>query len=104
MPIDQPPGRADLFAWLGLVDPGTSPDEYDLCLAAALEAQAQRCDVTVYGAELHEAALRRTARDLAGRGMSLGTYDSADFGQQYLPRWDAITQSLEAPWLLGGFA
>lgn len=104
MAADQPPGRADLMAWLGLVDPGTSPDEYDLCLAAALGSQAARCDVTVYGPELHEAALRRAARDVAGRGMSLGVYDSPDFGQQYLPRWDSIVQTLEAPYLLGGFA
>lgn len=105
MPFDQPPSRADLMAWLGMVDPGgPGPDEYDLCLAVALEGQAQRCDVTVYGAELHEAALRRAAREISGRGMSLGIYDSPDFGQQYLPRWDALIEAQEMPYRLGGFA
>lgn len=102
--FDQPPSRADLMAWLGMVDPGTSPDHYDLCLDAALAAQAARCDVSTYGPELHEAALRRTTRDLSAKGMALGVYDSPDFGQMYLPRWDAVTNNLEAPYLLGGFA
>lgn len=105
MPFNQPPSRDDLMSWLGLVDPGTGPDdEYDLCLAVAREAQAQRCDVSIYGPELFEAVLRRAARELAGRGMSLGVYDSPDFGQQYLPRWDALVQAQEAPYLIGGFA
>lgn len=104
MPFDQPPSRAELLAWLGMVDPGTSPDEYDLCLASAIEGQAQRCDVTVYGAELHHAALRRGGRSISARGMSLGIYDSPDFGQQYLPRWDSEIEALEMPYRLGGFA
>ena len=104
MPFDQPPSRADLLAWLGMVDPGTSPDEYDLCLEVALEGQEARCDVTLYSAALHEAALRRAAREVSGRGMSLGIYDSPDFGQQYLPRWDALVEAQEMPKRLGGFA
>ena len=105
MAFDQPPSRAELLAWLGMADPGTGPDdEYDLCLAVALAAQAQRCDVSEYGPELHEAALRRAAREISGRGMSLGIYDSPDFGQQYLPRWDALVEAQEMPYRLGGFA
>ena len=99
------PTRADLLAWLGITDPGTSPDAYDSALDAALEAQAARCDVdTLYTEGLSRAALRRAARELASAGLSLGVFDSGDMGTVYLPRWHQEIETEEAPYRLGGFA
>ena len=99
-----PPNRAELLAWLGVADPGTSPDDYDLALTGALAEQAADCDVTVYSEPLHHAALRRAARILAGKGMSLGVFDQGDFGTSYLPRFDALIDAAEMDHRLGGFA
>lgn len=104
-PAAEVPVRADLLDWLGITDPGTSPDAYDSALAAGLEAQAARCDVdTLYTEGLHRAALRRAARELASAGLSLGVFDSGDMGTVYLPRWHQEIETEEAPYRLGGFA
>jgi len=100
-----PPSRADLFAWLGLVDPGGDPgDTYDLALQVAVNQQEQVCLVRPYSAELHAAALRRAARFLAAKGLALGTVDTGDLGTVTLPRWDGQIESLESNWRRGGFA
>lgn len=94
--FDTPPDRADLLGWLGLSDPGTSPDDYDMALQVALADQAQRCVTDPYAAGLHHAALRRAAKILAGKGMSLGVFDSGDYGRAFLPRWDQLIEDSEA--------
>ena len=106
-----PPTRADLFDWLGMADPGTTPDEYDLALAVALEQQSARCTWDdgetpdrPYTDGLHHAALRRAAKILAGKGMSLGFADNGDFGTVYLPRWDQLIEESEMDHRVGGFA
>ena len=111
MATDQPPTRADLLDWLGLTEPGTSPDDYDLALAVAMEQQAARCTWDTgesperpYTAGLHHAALRRAAKMLAAKGMSLGVFDSGDYGTQFQPRWDQQIEDSEMDHRTGGFA
>lgn len=98
------PTRADLFAWLGLVDTGTPGDPYDLALSVGLSEQAQRCTWVDYTSELHHAALRRTARVLASKGLALGRLDAGDFGPIPLLRFDQLIEHDEAPYRLGPFA
>lgn len=73
-------------------------------LAAALDQQAQRCDVATYTTDLREAALRRVANMKASRAHTLGTISTPDYGVQYLPQRDAETDRLEGDYRLGGFA
>lgn len=99
-----PPSRDDLLAYLGagFTDPGTRLDD---ALAAAVEAQASRCVVDPYGAALFTACLRRAAAILAATNAPLGVTDLGDYGGSVsIPRWDTITESLEAPYLLPRFA
>jgi glycosyltransferase A (GT-A) superfamily protein (DUF2064 family) len=104
MTLYAPPTRQDLFDWLGTTDPGAPGDVYDLALEQALEGQRARCVIGPYTPALHGAALRRAARFLAAKGMSLGAFDSGDFGTMYLPRWDAQIEELEMHYRRGGFA
>lgn len=99
-----PPTRDDVIAYLGTgyVDPGTPLDD---ALAAAIEGQAERCVVDPYGSALYTAALRRTAAILAATNAPLGVTDLGDLGSSItIPRWDTITESLEAPYLRPRFA
>ena len=104
MPHTAPPTRADLFAWWGTADDGEPGDVFDLALSVALRTQAQRCQVGPYTPELHAAALRRAARFLAAKGLTLGASDAGDFGTVMIPRWDAEIESYEAAHRVGGFA
>lgn len=103
MPAPVPPTRADLLAYLGTGyhDPGAPLDD---ALAAAIESQASRCVVDPYTSSLRQACLRRAASILAAANAPLGVTDLGDYGTTPIPRWDAITQSLEAPYLRPGFA
>lgn len=98
------PTRSDVVAYLGVgyVDPGAPLDQ---ALAAAIEAQASRCVVEPYTASLHTAALRRTAAILAATNAPLGVTDLGDLGASAsIPRWDAITETLESAYLRPRFA
>jgi hypothetical protein len=98
-----PPTRDDVLAYMGTGyrDPGTTLDD---ALAAAVIAQRARCVTDPYGPDLFTAALRRTAAILAASNAPLGVADMGEFGSVNLPRWDAITEALEAPYLLPRFA
>ena len=100
----RPPGRAELFAWLSLTDTGTAGDVYDLALQTALDGQAAVCDVSRYTAGLHAAAMRRAARFLTARGLTLGASDAGEWGQLMIPRWDAEIEAYERPYRIGAFA
>ena len=105
--FDARPYRGELLDWLGIVDPGTGPDDvYGLALETAVQGQAAGCDVSVYAPALHAAALRRAARFLAARGLALGTLDTGDTfgGLSTIPRWDAEIEALERPFRRGAFA
>jgi hypothetical protein len=100
----EPPTRDAVLAYLGpgYVDPGTPLDD---ALAAAIESQAERCVVDPYGSSLYTAVLRRAAAILAATNAPLGVTDLGDLGSSItIPRWDAITESLEAPYLRPRFA
>lgn len=99
-----PPTRADLFAWRGVADTGEPGDVYDLALSVALRLQSQRCRTGPYTPELHAAALRRAARFLAAKGLTLGASDAGDFGTMMIPRWDAEIEQYEMAHRFGGFA
>jgi hypothetical protein len=99
-----PPTRADLLAYLGTgyADPGQRLDD---ALAAAIAAQASRCVVEPYAADLFTAALRRGAAILAATNAPLGVTDLGEFGgNSLIPRFDTITETLEAPHLRPRFA
>lgn len=71
---------------------------------SALQMQADRCVNDPYEPPLREAALRRGARILAGRGAPLGQMDLGEYGASPLMRWDAHIEELEAEYRRGGFA
>jgi hypothetical protein len=76
----------------------------DDALAAALASQADRCVVDPYTAPLRSAALRRAAAILAATNAPLGVSDLGDLGSIPIPRFDTVTNTLEAPYLRPGFA
>ena len=99
-----PPTRADLLTYLGtgFVDPGAKLDD---ALAAAVSAQAARCVVDPYGPDLFTACLRRAAAILAATNAPLGVADLGEYGGSVsIPRWDAVTETLESPFLRPRFA
>jgi len=97
------PVVGDLVDFLGL-DTGYDPAAAQQALDAALDLQRARCRVVPYCVDLREAALRRAAKILVARSAPLGTIDSGDFGQMFLPRWDTLVEELEADYRLGPFA
>jgi hypothetical protein len=104
MPVPAPPDRDAVVRYLGVgyVDPGQPLDD---ALAAAIAAQADRCVVDPYTDPLRMACLRRTAAILAATNAPLGVTDLGDLGASInIPRWDAITESLEAAYLRPRFA
>lgn len=76
------------------VDP--SADGLPDCLAAALDAQAARCQTEPYTVSLREAALRRAVREWASRAFPLGVAETTDMGAVRVGRDPLITE-LEAP-------
>lgn len=94
----------DLLSYLALDGDNYPPDQAQQALDAALDVQASLCAVAPYTASLHEAALRRAAAILAGRGAPLGQMDAGPFGQFPLIRFDAHIERLEADHRLGNFA
>lgn len=99
-----PPTPEDLQEYLALSGAQFPLDQVTEANATALEMQADRCDVSQYESPLREAALRRGARILMGRGAALGTMDLGEYGQTPLMRWDAFIEEQEAEYRLGGFA
>ena len=97
------PTRADLAQWLGVPDPGTPGDAWDIALSAAREQQTARCVMAPYSWSLHAAALRRAARILAAKGFTLGAVDAGDM-PMYLPRWDVEIETYENDARLGPIA
>jgi len=98
------PTRDDLIAYLGTgyVDPGQPLDD---ALSAAIASQESRCVIDPYTDPLRTACLRRAAAILAATNAPLGITDLGDLGSSLtIPRWDAITESLEAPYLRPRFA
>jgi hypothetical protein len=100
-----PPTRADLLAYMGAgyADPG---QRLDHALAAAIATQAARCAVDPYGPDLFTACLRRAAAILTAANAPLGITDLGDYGgpSGFVPRYDAITDALEADHLRSRFA
>jgi hypothetical protein len=82
-----------------------SDEELTSILSACREVQAERVVATAGGyAALDRALVRRVGREVAARGMPLGA-QATEFGSFYIPSWsDPILESLEGPWLAGGFA
>jgi hypothetical protein len=97
------PTVEDLLVWMQL-DPGYEPPLAAEALAAALDLQRARCEVVPYTMDLREAALRRAAKILVARSAPLGQIDAGDFGQMFVPRWDALTEDLETNAKMGGIA
>ena len=105
MATDVPrPTVSDLLDYLALDGATYDPDQAQAALDAAIEVQESLCEMEPYTASLHEAALRRAAAILAGRGAPLGQMDAGPFGQFPLIRYDAHIERLEADHRLGNFA
>ena len=98
------PTVADLLAYTQLDGANYDTDQAERALAAAMDVQASQCVVEPYTEALFEAALRRAASILAGRGAPLGQLDSGPFGSTPLIRFDAHIERLEADYRLGHFA
>lgn len=98
------PTVTDLLDYLALDNQNYDTAQAQSALAAALEIQSSLCVVAPYTAALHEAALRRAAALLSGRGAPLGQVDAGAFGQFPLIRYDAHIERLEADYRIGHFA
>jgi hypothetical protein len=98
------PDVAALLDYLGLDTSNYDQAQAQEALIAALDVQAQMCEVDPYEQPLREAALRRAAAILSGRGAPLGTIDSGAFGTTPLVRFDAHIENLERNYRLGEFA
>lgn len=98
------PTVADLLDYLALDGSTYDQGQAGAALDAALEVQESLCVTEPYTASLHEAALRRAAATLAGRGAPLGQMDAGAFGQFPLIRFDAHIERLEADRRTGHFA
>lgn len=98
------PVVADLLDYMGLDVNNYDPGQAQEALDAALDTQKFQCVVDPYEAPLREAALRRAAAILTGRGAPLGTIDAGAFGTTPLIRFDAHIERLEAQYRLGHFA
>lgn len=98
------PAVADLLDYLALDGATYDQGQAQAALDAALEVQESLCEMEPYTASLHEAALRRAAATLAGRGAPLGQMDAGAFGQFPLIRFDAHIERLEADRRIGHFA
>lgn len=91
----QPPTVEEVAVRLG-ADP--SDVRLPSLLDAALETQATVCNVGVYTASLHEAAIRRCAFLWASMPHTLGVLDTGDtYGVQYLPLYHPDWDALEMP-------
>lgn len=97
MAVALPPTLDEVRLWTGV--PATSlPDvALQLVLDSELETQAALCDIDPYTAGLHQAALRRCARQLAAKAVPLGMAGDAEIGTAQLQSWDAEVERLERP-------
>lgn len=98
------PTVQDLLDYLGLTTSNYDQVQAQEALTAALDVQQSLCNVDPYEQSLREAALRRAAAILAGRGAPLGTVDQGPFGTTNLLRYDAHIERLEADYRFGEFA
>jgi hypothetical protein len=89
---------AALREYLG--DTSATDGELTSALAAEQSAQAARCKVDPYPADLREALLRRVARNLAARSVPVATFSSFEGGttSARVPQTDAEIQRLEGPY------
>lgn len=101
-----PPTVDDLLDYLALTGANYPLEQAQEALDAASEMQADMCVMDPYEPPLREAALRRAARLLVGRGAPLGVSDQAQYGAGAVPllRWDAHIEELEREYRRGGFA
>jgi len=98
-----PPTAADLGEYLALTGASYPTDQLQEAIDSALVMQQDACVIEPYTPPLREAALRRAARLLAGRGAPLGAMDLGEFGSSPLVRWDAHIEEFEKNYRLGGF-
>ena len=99
-----PPTVDDLLEYLALTGANYPTEQAQEALDSALQMQAARCVNDPYEPPLREAALRRAARILVGRGAPLGQMDLGEYGASPLIGWDAHIEELEADYRLGAFA
>lgn len=87
----------DLRDYLG--DTSVSEDGLRDALAAERAAQAARCRVEPYTADLRQALLRRVARNLAARSVPVASFTSFDGGatSTRVPGRDPEVSRLEGP-------
>ena len=97
------PTADDLAEYLALTGASYPPEQLEEAIDSALVMQEDACVVDPYTAPLREAALRRGARLLAGRGAPLGAMDLGEFGSSPLVRWDAHIEEFEKNYRRGGF-
>lgn len=72
---------------------------FDGMYRAAVEHQAQYCDVDVYSDGLAEALYRRVGNLWASKAHTLGIMDTGLDGMiTYVPRYDPVVDGLEGPW------
>ena len=91
------PTLADLRGYLT-----TSADDATLldALAAETAAQAARRRVTPFTADLRQALMRRVARNLAARSITVATFSAFEGGSTVVrvPAMDVEIQRFEAPY------
>lgn len=105
MAVALPPTAEDLLDWLGLTASNYSLQDAEDAVATAVEEQAARCIIDPYTSSLREAALRRGARVLAGRGAPQGVINLGPMGGPMpIVRWDALIEEMEADYRRGGFS
>lgn len=96
---EYPVSLTDVKSYLG--DVSETDDEITAALAAEVAAQARRCRLSPYTADLAEALKRRVARNLAARRVPLATYTAFEGGggtSTRVPTNDAEILRLERPY------
>jgi len=97
-----PPSLVDVRAWIQVPATLISDEQLQIVINAEVLLQAKLCtiaeDPTGWPADLRQAIYRRVAREIAAKGIPLGTFGAdSEYGPARLSRWDAEIGRLEGP-------
>jgi hypothetical protein len=114
------PTLAEVRSWVGVPPEEISDPQLQVILTSEIEVQAAYCTFIAASVPndeipmpMYQALLRRCAREVAARGLPLGSLPApqSGVGGEYgvsgvriIPRYDAEIDRLEAPYRVAGIA